>query len=154
MRKFLFILGGLAAITLSSCNHNTVFDEYLHTPVEGWEKNDTLFFKVDSIPQDGEYAQNLGLRINNSYPFISLTLVVEQRTSISKQTKKDTVVCSFVDKNGSRKGHGTDSYQYNYHISTIALRKGDKVTISVRHDMKREILPGISDVGIRIRQNN
>lgn len=34
----------------------------------------------------------------------------------------------------------------------MTLVPGDSLQISVRHDMKREILPGVSDVGIKIEK--
>ncbi len=40
---FVFIL--VATIAFSACNHAKVYDEYAHTPIAGWEKNDTLSFE-------------------------------------------------------------------------------------------------------------
>ena len=39
-------------------------------------------------------------------------------------------------------------YQYDFPLSTLRLKEGDSLALVVRHAMKREILPGISDVGI------
>ena len=50
------------------------------------------------------------------------------------------------------KGHGISTYQYNFHLTTLTLNEGDSLHIAVRHNMKREILPGISDIGIRLSQ--
>ena len=48
------------------------------------------------------------------------------------------------------KGQGVGSYQYHFRVSEMNLKAKDSLHICVRHDMKREIMPGISDVGIEI----
>ncbi|MFQ9996553.1 MAG: gliding motility lipoprotein GldH, partial [Hoylesella buccalis] len=40
--------------------------------------------------------------------------------------------------------------QYAFDITSMDLHEGDSLHISVRHDMKREILPGISNVGVSL----
>ena len=30
------------------------------------------------------------------------------------------------------------------------MNQGDSIHITVRHDMKREILPGVSDIGVKV----
>jgi hypothetical protein len=35
----------------------------------------------------------------------------------------------------------------------MMLNKGDSLEIKIRHDMKREILPGISDIGIMLNKH-
>ena len=44
-------------------------------------------------------------------------------------------------------------YQYQVPVNDITLQQGDSLHICVRHDMKREILPGISDVGIKMTRH-
>ena len=41
-------------------------------------------------------------------------------------------------------------YQYIFPLKTLPLEKDDSLFIEIRHDMKREILPGITDVGIKL----
>lgn len=57
---FVFIL--MATIAFSACNHAKVYDEYAHTPIAGWEKNDTLSFEIPPMAVTGYYRQSLGLR--------------------------------------------------------------------------------------------
>ncbi len=138
------------AATLVSCNRKTVYDRYGHTPITGWEKNDTLSFYVSPMAEGGNYAEELGLRINGAYPFMDLCLVVEQRILPGNLTLRDTVNCQLADNNGQMKGHGISFYQYNIPITELKLSKGDSLQVFIRHNMKREILPGISDVGVKL----
>lgn len=148
MRKNIFTIFIITVATvISSCTGNKVYDRYQHTPISGWEKNDTLKFEIPKMNSDGIYAANLGLRINTSYPFMGLTLIVDQTIYPSRNTKSDTINCQLIDKNGNSKGLGISYYQYHFPINNISLNKGDSLVIMVRHNMKREILPGISDIG-------
>ena len=140
---------------LPSCNNATIFDEYAHTPIAGWEKNDTLSFEVSPLAESGLYQQNLGLRITGSYPFMSLTLIVKQtifhnKKKVLSECKTDTVNCQLIDKNGVSKGQGISYFQFNMPINTYQMHQGDSIHIAIQHDMKREILPGVSDVGVKI----
>lgn len=148
MRKAIFLL--LAGLLLLSACDNKVYDKYHHTPIAGWEKNDTLSFDIPKMEKAGNYNIDLGLRINNAFPFMGLTLIVEQTLYPSSKTLTDTLNTNLINKNGSPLGRGLSYYQYIFHVRDIGLQRGDSLHITVRHDMKHEILPGISDVGISL----
>ena len=157
-RTLLYIIGAAVLLTLTACNKQTVYYHYEHTPVSGWEKNDTLTFLTAPIAVEGHYAEDVGLRISGDYPFIALNLIVEQtvlKTPTSKlktQTSNlvDTLTCNLIDEMGNAKGNGISHYQYTFPLTTLSLAQGDRLRITIRHDMKREILPGITDIGIRL----
>lgn len=148
------IISAIVAAILAACDSNTVYDQYDHTPTYGWEKNDTLTFYVPKIKQSGNYDLQMGLRITTGYPFMGLSLIVEQAIIPSEETTDDTLNCRLINEDGTSNGQGISYYQYNYHVSTLRLNEGDSLRIRVRHDMKREILPGISDIGFRIKRIN
>ena len=90
---------------------------------------------------------------------MGLTLIVEQNIyhnnkHVRSACKTDTVNCQLIDKNGVSKGQGISYYQYNFPINVYRLNQGDSIHITVRHDMKREILPGVSDIGVKITKND
>lgn len=140
----------LMVIVLTSCDFNTVYDKYDHTPIAGWEKNDTLTFDVPRMAHAGIYREELGLRINDAYPFMRLHLIVEQRLIPGERTRLDTLNCYLIDEDGNIRGQGVSYYQYTFPITQMQLQEGDSLHISIRHDMKREILPGIADIGIKL----
>lgn len=139
-----------ALLSLTSCDSKKVYDTYEHTPIAGWEKSDLLSFSIPKVATSGTYSTDLGLRVNESYPFMSVTLIVEQHILPSDKTVTDTLKCSLIDEKGNTTGQGVNLYQYRFHVSDLPLQAGDSLQVKVRHDMKREILPGISDVGIRL----
>ena len=134
----------LLILLLTACDKRTVYNHYEHTPLSGWERNDTLSFAVGPVGESGSYVEDLGLRISNEYPFMSLSLIVDQEVSSTHEKRRDTLACDLIS------GQGVSQYQYSFHLTTMELQSGDKLYVSVRHDMKREILPGISDVGLKL----
>lgn len=133
-----------------SCNSRTIYHKYQDTPVQGWEKNDTLSFHIPAVDSPGLYYSFLGMRICKDFPFTDLYLVVEQTILPRTEIVRDTVRCTIADEEGKLKSRGVTYHQYRFPISAISLNQGDSVRITVRHCMKRDIMPGISDIGIML----
>ena len=54
MKRLIYlILVMVATMSLPSCKHSTVFDSYAHTPIAGWEKNDTRSFEIPPLLEGG-----------------------------------------------------------------------------------------------------
>ena len=138
------------ALILVSCDRKTIYSHYEHTQLSGWEKNDTLIFNISPVDEGGIYHEEVGLRINDLYPFMSLNLVIDHLNLTQGTVKRDTLNCSLIERDGRVKGKGVSFYQYNFHLNDLDLRAGDSLSINIRHNMKREILPGIADVGIKL----
>ena len=138
------------ALALASCNRKTLYHHYEQTPLGGWEKNDTLLFCVPAAQQRAVVQRAVELRISGAYPFQSLSLVVEQTTLPSHIRRRDTVSCRLINANGTVEGGGVSLYQYQFPLTDISLNEGDSLCIAIRHNMKREIIPGVSDVGIHL----
>lgn len=148
----IYILSAVVCLSImvTACSSDVVFDRYEHTQIEGWEKNDTLFFSVPRCLSSGRYRLEIGMRTNSAFPFTGLSLVVEQTVIPGYTTHTDTLRCRLSDNKGNILGHGTGFYQYNFIVSDLNMSKGDSLRVCIRHIMKREILPGISDIGLKI----
>ncbi|WP_253952404.1 gliding motility lipoprotein GldH [Xylanibacter muris] len=138
------------AAALMSCNRNTVYDHYEHTPLKGWERMDTLMFGIGPMASAARYNQEIGIRISGEYPFMSVSLIVEQHVFPAGTVRCDTVDCHFIGNDGMIKGRGVGSFQYMFPFAVSDLNEGDSIAVYIRHNMKRETLPGISDVGLRV----
>lgn len=144
------ILITVALTLLASCNRKTIYSHYEHPPLAGWEKNDTLLFHVYPIRSEGNYQEHVGLRINGDYPFTGLSLIVEQRTVPSGMMRSDTLHTRLIDHDGTIQGKGVSLFQYEFHLANLYLSSGDTLIVSIRHNMKREMLHGISDIGVTL----
>ncbi len=149
-RNSLFALLMMVALALAGCNRSTVYHHYEPVPVDGWTRNDTLHFHVTPAKDDAVLHEEVELRINSEYPFLGLCLVVEQTTFPSNVRRVDTLNCSLIDKGGSPKGKGVNYFQNRFLLTDLSVSEGDSVEIAVHHNMKREILPGVVDLGIRL----
>lgn len=151
MKKYLFILT-IATMLLNACSRGMVYDHFDHTPLAGWEKLDTLSFDVPAVADSGQYSTTLGMRINNTFPFMTLSLIVEQKVIPAGKTYIDTLTCQLIDKDGKILGRGVNNYQYRFPVSVISLHQKDSLHITIHHNMRREIMPGISDIGIQLEK--
>lgn len=150
LRLHIFTAVACVAMALYSCNSNVVYNKYNHTPLVGWEKNDTLVFDVPPMKESSRYRLELGLRTSTSFPFTGLSLVIDRTVEPGHILYTDTINCRLADDKGNVLGRGVSYFQYNFIVSDINLNKGDSLHICVRHIMKREIMPGISDIGLKI----
>ena len=98
------------------------------------------------------------MRVHGSFPFKSITIVVEQTVFPSKKSGKievdrDTVNMRLTDNDGTMTGNGSNLYQYDMELGLNPnLKAGDSIHYAVRHIMKRSILPGVSDLGLTLRR--
>ena len=153
MKKTVYFIVLTAIVhILSACSGSTVYDEYAHTPIAGWEKNDTLSFAIPPLKDAAMYSAVLGVRTTDAYPFTAITLIVEQEIMPAHRLVTDTVCCNLTDEQGNILGEGISYRQYQFDICKLQLQEGDSLHIVVRHDMKREILPGVADVGIQLKK--
>lgn len=151
-RKARLLLMLIAALTLTACDLRTIHDRYAHTGNEGWERSDTVAFSNIVVPKDGVYAEAIGLRLHSGYPFQGLTLIVEQSVRPRGTVCTDTLRLRLTDANGQSLGSGTGLSQHRFPLRSLTLQEGDTLSIRIRHNMKRETLPGITDVGAWVRR--
>ena len=140
----------MTAAVAVSCATDTVYYSYAHTPVAGWELNDTLTFNIPGMAASGTYSQQVGLRMTSAFPFTSISLIVEQRIMPRGKVLTDTIKCPITDIRGNFLGDGISSFQYMFPLREVTLNKKDSIHVSIRHNMKREILPGVSDIGLKM----
>ena len=144
----------LFIMLFAACKLQTVYHHFEPTPKNGWEKNDTISFVIGPIAEEGRYAEDVQLRVNGEYPFTALTLLIEQEVALSQEKRVDTLFCSLFNQQGDAEGGGICQYQYNFRLATMELQKDEKLRVTIRHQMKREILPGIIDIGLRLRHED
>ena len=142
----------MTAAVAVSCATDTVYYSYAHTPVAGWEKNDTLTFNIPGMAAPGTYGQQVGLRMTSAFPFTSISLIVEQRIMPRGKVLTDTIKCPITDIRGNFLGDGISSFQYMFPLREVTLNKKDSIHVSIRHNMKREILPGVSDIALKMEK--
>ena len=133
---------------MTSCGRQkTVYANYEHVDDTAWEKIDTIIFNVPPLETAGTYREKIGLRLADNYPFMTLSmemkLVVIPKGMVYISEHKFSV----IDEIGNSKGKGLSLHQYDFNIGEVELEQGDSLHIRLAHNMKREILPGVVDLG-------
>lgn len=141
---------GLVILALAACQQRAAYSHYEPVSLNGWNREDTVKFSFGPVAESNSFRKTLGLRASLDYPFTNLSLIVEQVVMPSGTVSCDTLDISLIDIDGSPKGKGVNHYQYNIPLNSISLLAGESLYISIHHNMKRENLPGISDIGLTL----
>ena len=150
--------GRIAAIFLvmiflvTACNDDMVYSRYEDVDLAGWDSHDTMSFETRPLTGNGLYNLSLGLKTGNNFPYKNVTIIVQQTVFPSHRTFTDTLECRLYDDEGRMLGNGIGSHQYLFDIASRNFHNGDSLHITIHHNMKRELLPGIGSVGIEIRK--
>lgn len=138
------------AFLLTACNDRVKYNHYVSIPEEGWGKRDTLVFGIDTIDQEGRYTAFLCMRTNAQYPYRYLTLNAKVRNVTQNEVENYTVSTEIKQEEGVSTGTGITYFSYEIPLATKDLHKGDSLSVAVCHHMRREYMPGITDVGVKL----
>lgn len=135
--------------SMTSCSRQqTVYANYAHIDDTTWEKTDTITFDVPPVKAAGTYQEKLGLRLADDFPFLALSMDIEIQVQPKGILHRGQHKFSVIDQGGNPKGKGLSLQQYTFDLGDLELEEGDSLHISMAHNMKREILPGVVDLGI------
>ena len=137
-------------LLFGACSRQKIYSRFQHVSETGWEKVDTIDFYIPPMKESGTYLEELELRIDNTFPFQSLTMEVIQTIFPEGKTTSLNRTCPLIDEDGNIKGGGVSLFLYTFPLNDVSLNQGDSLHISVVHCMKREIMPGVIDVGISL----
>ena len=140
----------LVAILSSACDQKTVYNKYHHISIQGWERQDTMTYDIPHINMSGKYEEQVGVRILQTFPFTNVSILIQQTVFPAMTSHYDTLVCRFMDNRGKIDGNGISYYQYIFPLKKIALENGYSLHVSIHHIMKRETLPGLTDIGFKL----
>jgi len=146
---FIFVMH----LSMSSCDTNRVYEEYIGIQGETWSINQPVLFVTEI--QDTSTIHNifLNVRNTNTYDFSNLFLFIKT-TSPSGQFIQDTLEIKLADEQGRWLGRGISSVFFNRSLykRNIRFPYTGTYTFEVIHGMRSKQLEGIRDVGLRIEK--
>lgn len=143
----------LFIIALTACDSNTMYHSFLHLSKEGWGKSDTLTFKSPIADSLATYRIFVEVRNREDYPYNNLYLFISHNTQDSTVFVTDTIKYTLADKSGKWLGTGLGSlYQSSSSYTFIAPKRSGNLTFKISHGMRDNILKGVNDIGIQIKQ--
>lgn len=138
-----------------SCSLDVKFSKYSPISSDGWNIDDTLKFSTDTLREGGRYGFTCGVRTRRAYPYQELVLKVERkvyRDSLLVLHKLEKVTCPIVTTEGDFTGDGVATKLHESQLRDFIMQTGDSVEISIYHQMTRETLPGIVDIGVTMEK--
>ena len=150
-RPLFFLLIGLF---LYSCTGNTLYHSYQSLPAEGWDRSDTIRFDVPETRRGINGSLFIGLRTVAHIGFRDIVLAVEQYDDAGMVCRCDTIRYPLTDEEGNALTKGVNTRQYETQQLPLRIRKGQSGSIRIHHLMRREMISGITEVGIRIEEEN
>ena len=153
MRNKPFVIAAVLLLMLWGCRQQVAYHQFRHIYEPGWDKTDTLYFDISPL-SDGSYRLDAELRSDKDYPFQKLMMEVEQTVYPSMRRYHDVIGCELISETGLIKGDGISYFQYQFLVRNLSLREGDSIHICLTHKMKREIMPGVTDVGVRLSRTD
>lgn len=139
--------------SLSSCQNDN--EEVVVKDVgNSWKKND--FKSLDFDIKDSQDSKNLVfvIRNNNAYPYSNLRLIAKIEHG-KKTVSTDTLNYILAKPNGEWIGTGfgdTKENLFQYKLNYKFPQNGN-YSVKVVQAMRRNILPGIEDIGIKIQNS-
>ncbi|MCM1349370.1 MAG: gliding motility lipoprotein GldH [Firmicutes bacterium] len=143
----------LTGIMESCSDKHDDFGDFNPLPAAGWAYGDTVSFNVHglrNLPPAGRRSLKIGVRHHNDYAYRNL--IMEVTYTDGMRLVRDTVNMELADVYGAWLGSGVGPvYQKEATVNTSAAIP-DSSTVSVRHVMRVDTLPGIEQIGIIIEK--
>lgn len=149
-RTLLYVLA-VGGLLTASCAGDTLVHRYAALPADGWARRDTVCFDLPGNVEDICGTLTVGLRTKTDVAIRDIVLAVEQCDSDAFVVRRDTVCYPLTNSEGDALTSGVNFHQYETQFVPFRMEKDRKGCVRIYHLMTRETIPGITEVGIRIR---
>lgn len=151
--KFQLLIIGCLLIILAACDNNRVFDEYKPIPKSGWNKDSVVVFSVPVTDTVQNHNMFINVRNDVNYPYSNLWLFIDIIEPGGKALK-DTFELSLADPTGKWLGEGMGGVKTRQVIyrRDVYFPVSGTYKIELQQGMRKDILKGIRDIGIRIEK--
>ena len=152
MRKYQNYLGLLLVLSLFvACDAGRIYDRSQALPNTGWHKDSTLQFDTEVRDSIGLYNFYINVRNNNEYGFRNLYIFLSTSLPNGNNTR-DTIELMLADREGKWLGTGFGSIKDNQILvrSNLKFPLTGTYSFEIEQAMRKDIIEGIKDVGIRI----
>ena len=136
----------------TACTGEVAYHHYVPVAEEGWDKEDTLILKTDTLYETATYSVEVNLRTTAEYPYKQVMLMVEEKVLPNKAKRVFPVTFQIASDEGLRNGEKLLYYELDRQLALQQLSQGDSLQFRIYHKMRRQVLPGIKDVGIKIEK--
>ena len=142
---------------LSACVYNDVFEKNTSFPNRSWSSKESKQFVFTITDTVSNYMVYATLRHTDAYPFSNIWLTVE--TTLPGETKplSSNVELTLAQTDGKWLGRGMQDIREHQIPLTpqgapIHFSKTGTYTMALKHLMRKEPLPEIMSVGVRLEK--
>lgn len=130
----------LLCLLITSCSREGEIACYEDiTDPEGWYEKDTIYLRTDSVSAAGLYQCYINIRTTAAYPYRNFSVIAQVQG-----TKNRRILHYDITSNGAT------YHEQQATMGQIALQRGDSVVVAVKQNMRRETMPGIAAVGLKL----
>lgn len=155
--KILVLFLGVLVISLASCSNSEVYFRYHQIGRGVWYRDSVLSFTMDSVNFNPAQRHDLSIELTTAdiYPFKDIWLRVEHNLDDSIFSV-DTIHSRLADDYGKWLGSGTAGlHQLSLpYKTTVALDTSKVYVLQISHLMRKNPLPGVEKVGLKIIEYN
>jgi len=139
------------AVSLLSCDTNTVIDQYQRIPDAHWKKDAPVTITADLSEPKALYDIYFQVRNTSDYAYSNLFLFITTTLPDASKTR-DTVECFLADPEGKWIGNGFGKIKESRWLMRkgMMIRKPGLYKFEIEQAMRGEELEGISDIGLKI----
>jgi gliding motility-associated lipoprotein GldH len=142
-------------ILFASCTDNSMFRQSKQIAADGWNKDSIVQFAVLVADTISEFDIYINIRNTNDYPLQNLYLFVKT-TSPRGISIADTINLFIADDYGRWTGKSISRiWENNFlYLESVKFANSGKYIFEIQQGMRYDILNGISDTGIEIKNKN
>ena len=154
MSKYFFVFLIAAALHLSSCDKEVVFEKNISIPGYSWDMKNILRLETEISDTSSPYNIYINVRNGSSYEFSNLFLFMTTVTP-KGEVAHDTLELTLADARGKWMGNGSGDVW----DSRILFKKGFRFPeaglwhFELQQAMRMNPLPGIMDAGMRVERS-
>lgn len=145
------VLFAAALVCASGCGPEALYADSLGVNAEGWKSAEAAEFLWEVSDTARVHDLYIDVRNDATYPFSNLYLFVDF-TFPNGKTNRDTLAVELADAQGNWLGSGSGhvhDHRIVWHDDARFPLQG-QYAVRIVHAMRRDPLPGISDVGLRV----
>lgn len=132
----------VATLALNACIGRTVYSNIHDTNISGWHKDSVITFTIPAPDQTQPYEIELLVRHTENYPYQNMWIFLD----------KDTIEFYLADDRGLWLGNKKNGLvEMPVLIESNYTFQKDTLTMHVKHGMRDELLKGISNIGIIVK---
>lgn len=136
----------------SSCQNESISNQYEKIPLAGWDSTDTKEFRVEILDTLSSYKLFIQIQHADNYRYANLFLLLHTSFSNDTLTQK-RIEIPLAKSDGTWLGKGTASlYAQEWLVDTSKFEKRGTYVLRIEQNMREKKLPNIAAIGIRIEK--